>query len=140
MSIQNPKSLLLLVLAFFVLDCAVSLSNQVLLGNNPTVALLQNLAVGAFFGVLALAAWLAYRKILGGLTRQNIVNIVDPRTGITVIAFFAFATILGALDRYNGMGISHLVTILSIGPLLVAFSTGAIPLAFWRRRGGWRSK
>ncbi|MGI0086891.1 MAG: hypothetical protein ACREBI_02875 [Nitrosotalea sp.] len=140
MSYTNSKSVLMMVLFFLAFYFVVSLVNQIFLGNNPTVTLFQNLYIGSVFGLLAFKSWRRYKKFVGSVAKEKIVNIVDPRTVVTVISFFAFTTILGAFDKYNDLGISHFVTILTLGPLLVAFSSGSIPLSLLRKRQGWRSR
>jgi len=139
MNNQN-RSILLFTLFLFLAYLVVSLINQALLDNNPTITLVQNLSAGIMIGLLAFKAWRKYKKILANIPSDKIAHTMEPWTGVTVIAFLAFTTILGALNRYHDMGLTNILTILSLGPVLLAFISGNISFSFWKKKGDWRSR
>lgn len=134
------RSMLLFTLFFFLFYNVVSLINQTLLGNNATIALFQNICAGSVIGLLAFKAWRKYKKALAGIPSDKIAYTIEPWTGITVIAFLAFTTILGALNRYHDMGLSNIVTVLMMGPFVVALVSGNLPISFWKKKRDWRTK
>jgi len=138
----NPanRSILLFTLFFFLFYNVASLINQLLLGNNATIALFQNLCAGSVIGLLAFKAWRKYKKVLSGIPTDKIAHTIEPWTGVTVIAFLAFTTILGALNRYHDMGLSNIVTVLMMGPFVVALVSGNLPISFWKKKRDWRSR
>ncbi len=138
----NPANrfLLLFTLFFFLFYNVISLINQLLFGNSTTVTLFQNLCAGAVIGLLAFKAWRKYKKALAGIPKEKIAHIIEPWTGVTVIAFLAFTTILGALNRYHDMGLSNIVSVLMIGPFVVAIVSGNLPISFWKKKRDWRTR
>lgn len=134
------RSMLLFTLFFFLFYNIASLINQLLLGNDATITLFQNLCAGSIIGFLAFKAWRKYKKTLAGIPRDKIAHVIEPWTGVTVIAFLAFTTILGALNRYHDMGLENIITVLMIGPFIVAFVSGNLPFSFWKKRRDWRSR
>jgi hypothetical protein len=133
---MNPsnRSMLLFTLFFFLFYLVVSLINQTLLGNNPTITLFQNLCAGSVIGLIAFKAWRIYKKALDSIPKDKIVHTMEPWTGVTVIAFLAFTTILGGLNRYHDMGLANILTVLSLGPVVVGFVSGNIPISFWKKK------
>ena len=140
MSYPNQRSALRFFLLFALSYFIPALINQNLLGNNPTITLILSLYIGSVVGLLALKTWHRYKRLFGHIPTDQIVHMMEPRTVVTVIGFFSFATILGALNQYGGMGLSGIIQLLTIGPFLVAVSSGNIPLILRRRRRDWRSR
>ncbi len=134
---SQDRPMLLFSLFLFLTYLIVSLINQTLLSNNATITLIQNLSTGIVMGLLAFKAWRKYKKILGNIPSGKIANSMEPWTGVTVITFLSFTIILGALNRYHDMGLGNIVTILSLGPFLLAFFSGNI--SFWKKKRDWRS-
>lgn len=137
---KSNRSMLLFTLFFFLFYNVVSLINQILLSNNATITLFQNLCAGSVIGLFAFKAWQKYKKTLAGIPKDKIAHVIEPWTGVTVVTFLAFTTILGALNRYHDMGLANIVTVLMIGPFIVAIVSGNLPLSFWKKKWNWRSR
>jgi len=137
---RQERPMVLFTLFFFLIYLIVNLINQTLFGNNATISLVQNLCAGSVIGLLAFKAWCKYKKVLGSIPSDKIAHVMEPWTGVTVIAFLAFTTILGALNRYHDMGLSNIVTVLMIGPFIVAIVSGNLPISFWKKKRDWRSR
>jgi len=131
--------MVLITLFFFLAYLIVNLINLILFANNATISLLQNLCAGSVMGMIAFKAWQRTRKALANIPRDKIAHVIEPWTGVTVIAFLAFTTILGALNRYHDMGLGNIVTVLMIGPVVMAIVSGNLPILFWKKKRDWRS-
>ena len=132
--------MVLFTLFFFLAYLVVSLINQILFGNNATISLVQNICAGSVMGLIAFKAWQRTKEALANIPSDKIAHVIEPWTGITVIAFLAFTTILGALNRYHDMGLGNIVTVLIMGPFIVAIVSGNLPISFWRKKRDWRSR
>lgn len=137
---SQERPMVLFTLFFFLAYLIVNLINQILFANNATISLLQNLCAGSVMGMIAIKAWQKTRKALANIPSDKIAHVIEPWTGVTVIAFLAFTTILGALNRYHDMGLGNIVTVLMIGPVIMAIVSGNLPILFWKKKRDWRSR
>jgi len=137
---RQERPMVLFTLFFFLAYLVVSLINQILFGNNATISLIQNLCAGSVMGLIAFKAWQRTKKALANIPSDKIAHVIEPWTGITVIAFLAFTTILGALNRYHDMGLGNIVTVMIMGPFIVAIVSGNLSISFWRKKRDWRSR